>query len=264
MLVALFASPSFGQAIRRPAEFHPGEGSRFTVEEEIVFGDKGADLVVSRGWPVHDAELERYANSVLSKLVANAPAYARSYHYRVSFLFGVSKTITGYANGHIIIMLPILREFSDENEFATVLAHEIGHIALRHGGILQTIIDQCNADTDEMRKRSASDKEIEVRSHAYSEDYFAKAQHHEFEADAFGIQLALAAGYDPRSATKWLDRHNESDTAHPPGGIRAESMRLEMTAYLTAHPEWQPELLDKKAYSAFLLHAFRLKGPRYK
>ena len=101
------------------------------MQQDIEIGRQSA-AQAERELPVmRDASLERYLNDVAQRLVAVAPG-AR-YPYRVRAVDSSDINAFTFPGGFLYVNRGLLTATRNESELAGVLAHEISHVALRHG-----------------------------------------------------------------------------------------------------------------------------------
>src|SRR5688572_12478933 len=103
----------------------------FSPEQDVEIGRQSA-AEVQRQMPVlSDRELEAYVNRIGQKLAANAPGPKFPYEFRVVN----ASDINAFAlpGGPIYLNRGIIDSARNEGEVAGVLAHEIAHVAVRHG-----------------------------------------------------------------------------------------------------------------------------------
>jgi predicted Zn-dependent protease len=105
----------------------------FTPEQEYFIGRSVAAVILSRYQPLTNQPANDYLN-LLGQTLAQAsdmPEIFRGYR----FLILDTDEINAFATpgGHIFITRGLLRCCHNEDAVAAILAHEIGHIQLKHG-----------------------------------------------------------------------------------------------------------------------------------
>lgn len=103
----------------------------FSPEQDVEIGRQSA-AEVQRQMPVlNDREVEAYVNRIGQKLAANTAGPRFPYEFRVVN----ASEINAFAlpGGPIYLNRGIIDNAKNEGEIAGVLAHEIAHVALRHG-----------------------------------------------------------------------------------------------------------------------------------
>ena len=103
----------------------------FSAEQDVQIGAESA-AQAERQLPIlRDREVEEYVNRIGQKLAAQAGGPGFRYQFRVVN----ASDINAFAlpGGYIYINRGILDQSKNEGEVAGVIAHEIAHVALRHG-----------------------------------------------------------------------------------------------------------------------------------
>ena len=157
-----------------------------------------------------------------------------------------SREINGFSlpGGHVYITTALLR-LANDNELASVLAHEIGHIVARHS--LKTL--QKSQEYDEIAKSigeltgvagsAARDIGVALGQMLGSQLLTSHSRDEEREADFLGVRGMARAGFDPQGMITMfqkLQRIEEQDSSllgtlfsdHPDAGERIENTRYEI------------------------------------
>lgn len=133
-------------ARRQPTPLAPSPLNKYTIEEDGELGAKmtgaGAFSRFNQAHFVFDAALTGYVRGLFDELLAVAPDYAKKFTYKVQ-LYRDPDGKNAYAvpGGQIFVSLEIISELPSEGALAGVLAHEMGHVALRHSTAQMTFID---------------------------------------------------------------------------------------------------------------------------
>lgn len=180
----------------------------------------------SRGYGlVGEQALNAYLNRVLQRLLEHAPEKpipAQAYVVADS-TFGANAS----PDGAIFVNLGLIRDLESEDELAFILAHELSHVILRHHGsdwyvqaerralVGMTLANEMAGKVQQMagtRVPGSQDLQtaILVGSLVYEVSDVAVApfftREEEDEADIFGLDLMIAAGYNMTAATKVLEK----------------------------------------------------------
>ncbi|HVG21998.1 MAG TPA: M48 family metallopeptidase [Blastocatellia bacterium] len=220
----------------RPApHFKPGF-NLFKPEQDIELGRQSAQQV-SRQMPVlNDSAIDGYVRQLGAKLAARAPGYKFPYEFHVVG----TKDINAFAlpGGFVFINAGTIAAAKNEGELAGVMAHEISHVALRHGtnqatkayiaktglGVLSGIAGGTSTDLGQI---------IGAIGGAGANALFLKfGRTAESQADLEGARIMAEAGYDPRDmanffktlAEKGGQRVPEFLSDHPDPGNRYQSV----------------------------------------
>lgn len=266
LLVVLFAvvtlgsclTPVQGQTLPRSMQLVPRTDSRYTVEEEIAYGRQA---IAAENWGinrngkpfrVYNAELQKYSEQLLKRLLLKAPKYVNFYQYVVWLVYSDELAFSS-PDGHIFISLQLLASAESEDELAFVIAHEISHPALRHDGSTQTKIEESNRLTSAFvwQMRNQPDRDLRVFQFYEQHRLFLRQCMHqdEFEADALGARIAMAAGYNPSGAAdRLIIKPLDPDDLHPASRDRGLALKEEITALRQLQPAWRPARYGKRQF----------------
>lgn len=103
----------------------------FSAQQDVEIGQQSA-MAAERQLPIlNDRQVEQYINNIGQRLAANAGGPNFQYRFRVVN----ASDINAFAlpGGYIYINRGIIENAKTEGEVAGVVAHEIAHVALRHG-----------------------------------------------------------------------------------------------------------------------------------
>jgi hypothetical protein len=127
----LFVVVAIGaQAASGPKEFKPGF-NLFSKQQDIQLGREAAAQVEQQMQVVRDAQLESYIERIGRKLAASPRASDFPYTFKVVN----DPSINAFAlpGGPTFVNTGLIKAAENEAQLAGVLAHEISHVALRHG-----------------------------------------------------------------------------------------------------------------------------------
>jgi beta-barrel assembly-enhancing protease len=127
VVMALMLAPSLAQAQTKvKAGFN-----LFSPDQDVEVGRQSAAQANAQLPLITDSQIDSYVNRIGQRLVAQAPGPKFPYEFHV-----VNATdINAFAlpGGPIYINRGVLENAKNEGEVAGVIAHEISHVALRHG-----------------------------------------------------------------------------------------------------------------------------------
>jgi predicted Zn-dependent protease len=125
--------PSTAQSITKSTTAVSKSIEEFTPEQEYYIGRSVAAVILTKYPPFTNQPANEYLNLLGQTLaqVSDMPEIFRGYR----FLVLNSNEINAFATpgGHIFITRGLLRCCRNEDAVAAILAHEIGHIQLKHG-----------------------------------------------------------------------------------------------------------------------------------
>jgi predicted Zn-dependent protease len=197
-----------------------GKGVNFySIEREIALGKGLAQQVERSAKLVDDPVIAEYVNRVGQNLVRNSDAH-------VPFTIKVidSDQVNAFAlpGGFFYVNSGLILRADSEAELAGVMAHEIAHVAARHG--------TKDATKGELAQLAmiplimlgpggwAGYGLYEGLQFAIPMSFLQFSRQHEYEADYLGLQYMYKAGYDPNAFVTFFEKI-EADEKRQPGTI---------------------------------------------
>ena len=214
-LPQLRASPerSAHLQLRQPISFplpEKGAISAITWQQETEIGKQASKEVTALFGVYRDPKVERYVIDVGNRVLATSHLRRPGADEQVRntpVTFGVldSPIINAMAlpGGYIYVTRGMLAHLNNEDQLATVLAHEIGHVAARHAArqAWQQQIGQGlllgGALLGQGLGLPAQDI-LNLGGMAAQLIFLRYSREDELEADKLGVEYSSAAGYDPR------------------------------------------------------------------
>jgi len=215
----------------------------FSVEQDIEIGRQSA-AEAQRELPVlANASLERYLNRVVGVLAEQAPG-AR-YPYQVRVVNSPDINAFTFPGGFLYVNRGLLEAARTESELAGVVAHEMAHVALRHGTHQASKAYAANAGLGILggllgRDGGEPSKVLQVIGGVGLNAVFLKfSRNAEYEADLVGVRMLKRAGFDTAAMGDFFELLRDQQrrdpgkleqffSSHPAPGDRAERMRAEV------------------------------------
>lgn len=201
-------------------------GGRTDTQKEIELGRESYDQMLRQGLLSRNEAAINRVNRIFASLINVMPE--RLYPYQVVLVGTNEVNASCLPGGYICVYEGLESQLKSDDALAFVLAHEIGHGALRHWS--------------RRARKQQSDVAFGVllagitgvgNNHAVLKS-LAHTRAHEREADGFGVELYLKAGYDPNRVTSVVDLfdHLSPDSgrvpyyllSHPPNAERREAI----------------------------------------
>jgi predicted Zn-dependent protease len=172
------------------------------------------------GFILPEPGLNDYVQSIYSRLLAGRPA-PENVHFAVRVLRDSTVQAFGLPNGTIYLTTGMLAALGNEGQLAGIVAREIAHVSLRH---------QYLQNREARTKKIAAKIALVTSSETAGSVVFAILDHEgafewvygngygegkETEADRDSVALMSAAGYDPRSTLRALERLDENLEIEP-------------------------------------------------
>ncbi|MBC7910069.1 MAG: M48 family metalloprotease [Pyrinomonadaceae bacterium] len=240
MAVAVFAMPlsAFGQTqIKAP-------GNKYSLNDDVQAGRQAAQEVERQMPMLRDGVVDRYVEEVGRRLVAAIPQQFQHSQFRYSFGVVNARDINAFAlpGGPMYVNRGMIEAARTEGEMAGVMAHEISHVALRHGTAQATKAQKFQWGAIAGAIAGAviggpAGSIIGQGSQMAIGTYFLKySREYERQADILGAQIMARAGYDPRDLANMFrtieqqgggSRGPEWMSSHPNPGNRYEAIARE-------------------------------------
>lgn len=147
-----------------------------------------ASIVAQSGGGYSDPRLVAYVAAIGERLRVAAGPEAGPFRFTFTLLDSPGVVAFAQPGGYIYLSRGLLALASTESEVAAVMAHEMGHVILRHGAYRQRL-----------QKSMAGQAPGAI---AGATNRLSRAQ--ELEADERSVRLLAAAGYDPGTQERFL------------------------------------------------------------
>jgi len=226
-----------------------GEGINFySLEKEIALGKQLAQEVERQAKVIDDPVIAEYVNRVGQNLVRNSDA-------KVPFTIKVldAEEVNAFAlpGGFFFVNSGLLLKAETEAELAGVMAHEIAHVAARHGTRQATKGDLMQIGTIPLifmggwagyAIRQGAGLAIPMGFLTFSRAY-------EREADYLGLQYLYKSGYDPTAFVDFFEKIQTLEkkkpgsvakvfSTHPMTDDRIKKAQDEIQTILKPKPEY--------------------------
>jgi hypothetical protein len=226
LAVLLALAPGAGVA-EGQTKINPG-WNMFSAQQDVEIGQQSA-VQAERQLPIlRDADVENYINRIGQKLAANAGGPRFQYRFRVVN----ASDINAFAlpGGYIYINRGIIESAKNEGEVAGVVAHEIAHVALRHGTHQASKAYAAQAGLQILggllggRVGNNTAQILNVVGGVGLNALFLKfSRELETQADVRGAQILAASGYTPADMVSFFHQLERVD-------------RSKKTTWLSHHP----------------------------
>jgi Zn-dependent protease with chaperone function len=199
MTLAIFVAPGavFAQT---PISYH---SNKYSVNDDVKVGRQAAAEVEQQMPIMSDQEVTAYVEDIGRRLVANIPPQFQHAEFRYYFKVVNASDINAFAlpGGPMYVNRGMIEAARTEGEVAGVMAHELSHVALRHGTAQATKAQKYSvlAGIAGIAGTILGGQGIGQLGQAAVGAYFLKfSREYETEADVLGAQIMARAGYDPR------------------------------------------------------------------
>jgi predicted Zn-dependent protease len=235
--------------IRRIGERGIGQGVNFySLEKEDILGKRMAGQVERSSRLIKDPVITEYINQIGQKIVRNSDA-------KVPFTIKVidSDEVNAFAlpGGYFYVNSGLIEAADNEAELAGAMAHEIAHVAARHGTRSATKSRIWNmASVPLIFVGGPVGYGLEEAAGVVGPlSFFKFTRNAEREADLLGLQYAYQSGYDPRAFVDLFERLEAQEkkhrstlakafSTHPMTADRVKWAEQDIADYLPPRPEY--------------------------
>ncbi|HEY6549094.1 MAG TPA: M48 family metallopeptidase [Vicinamibacteria bacterium] len=173
----------------------------FSVEQDVEIGRQSAAEAERKLPMLRNRNVDRYLGQIVTRLAAHAPG-AR-YPYAIKAVNDSSINAFALPGGPMYVNRGLFEASRSEAELASVLAHEMAHVALRHGthqaskaylgqaglGILGGLLGKNGGDTAKIVNA--------VGGLGLNAVFLKFGRDAEYQADQVGAEIMAATGYNP-------------------------------------------------------------------
>lgn len=178
----------------------------FSPKQEMEIGRQSSIAVEKRLPLLSDAGVNEYFNRLGQTLVTRAPGERYPYSFKIVNVFEVNAF--AFPGGPIYVTRGAIEAARSEGELAGALAHEIAHVALRHGAsqASKAYLSQAGLGAlGGLVGDSAAPNVIgAIGGFGFNTVFLKHGREAEAEAHALGAQILARAGYDPREMTAFF------------------------------------------------------------
>ncbi|HJR58928.1 MAG TPA: M48 family metallopeptidase [Vicinamibacterales bacterium] len=217
--------------------------NKYSPADDVKLGREAAAEVEKQMPMLDDDRVDDYVENVGERLVENIPAEFRHEGFRYTFDVVNLREINAFAlpGGPMYAHRGMIEKAATEGEMAGVLAHEISHVALRHGTAQATKatpyqLGQVGSAILGAIIGGRTGQVISgVGQFGFGAAFLRFSRDYEKQADILGAQIMARTGYDPRemaSMFRTIEKQGgggapEFLSNHPNPGNRAEYITRE-------------------------------------
>lgn len=240
-------------ALNQSAKAISTAAEEINPEQEYYIGRAVAANVLTsyKLWNGNPA-LTSYLNNICAAITINSPRPNVFNGYHVAILDNNEINAFATSGGHIFVTRGLIKAAKTEDALASVIAHEVAHIQLKHGikAIRNSRITQAIISSGVSTIGTATGMDISQLTDTLKESVgeivntmissgYSQAQ--EFEADNNAMVLLASAGYNPESLIEMLKSLSSVQTSgsgfgktHPTPAQRIRNAELSVKKYKVA------------------------------
>jgi len=274
LFAGLALSPVLARGVGKP-DFKPGFNF-YSPQEDAQLGAESSSQVDKQIPLLNDPEPLKYLNSLGRRLIAFAPNNHAEFAWQFRIVNSAEINAFALPGGYIYVNRGVFEAAEDEAQLAGVIAHESGHVVMRHGthiasqavlaqggmAILAGIFGQSKSLTSQVVQLGLG---LGVDSMMLKYSRTAETQ-----ADEVGTYILYQAGYDPHAmaqffqiiAKKYPQRTLQLFSDHPNPENRMKDVDAEIAQLgpLRGTRTDSPEYEGAKQYMAALAPPPQNKG----
>ena len=204
---------------------------QITPENEYYIGRATAAIILNDYNLYNEPNLTKYLNKICGAITINSEKPDLYNGYYVAVLDSDEINAMATPGGHILITRGLLKCTSNEEELASVIAHEIAHIQKQHSisaiktsrfkdlslNVASLAINESDNDEAKQMMSVFGDSVDDVVSSLVLNGF---SQEQEFEADAYALELLNNAGYNPHSIVNMLKTLEQNQANHKRGFVK--------------------------------------------
>jgi predicted Zn-dependent protease len=204
---------------------------QITPENEYYIGRATAAIILNDYDLYNEPNLIKYLNKICGAITINSEKPDLYNGYYVAVLDSDEINAMATPGGHILITRGLLKCTSNEEELASVIAHEIAHIQKQHSisaiktsrfkdlslNVASLAINESDNDEAKQMMSVFGDSVDDVVSSLVLNGF---SQEQEFEADSYALELLNNAGYNPHSIVNMLKTLEQNQANHKRGFVK--------------------------------------------
>ncbi len=206
--------------------------NKYSVQDDVKLGQQASQEVEQQMPILNDREATDYVAEVGRRLARAIPPEFQHSEFRYQFKVVNASDINAFAlpGGYMYVNRGMIDAAQNEGEMAGVMAHELSHVALRHGTAQATEqskpVNQILGIGAILGGAILGGQTGAQLGQIFAQGYFTRfSRKYETQADTLGAQIMARAGYNPQDLAnmfKTIERQS--------GGSRSPE-------FLSSHPD---------------------------
>jgi len=207
----------------------------FTIRDELELARKFDLMIESRFFVVQDTEITSYIQMLVERIVKSMPP--QPFPIKVTVVRNNALNAFASAAGHITVFTGLIANLNNEDELASVLAHELAHVSERHvarsieknqligvGSLLGMLAGVLIG----AKGNGESSEAAMIGTIAGAQATMLKySRENEQEADQYGLGFLVDSGFGPSGMTQAFEKIRKMQWLAGGGDV---------PSYLTTHP----------------------------
>ena len=227
-----------------------------TTEEEIQLGRKMSSEIEKEEKRLDNPAIQTYVRRIGERLAQQSPRQDVPYEFTV---IDNPEIVNAFAlpGGHMYIYTGLMMMCDNEAELASVMAHEIGHVAAKHHGETLTRQMGYQALADIILGRNASQGVQAVSQLAANAAAMSFSRAQEREADRLGMDFLFRAGYKPEPMVDFMRKLAQLEQE------QGEGRQPRFLQFMASHPATEERIASLDAFVQTYPLDLRNQSPTY-
>ena len=184
----------------------------FSPEQEMILGELNAERMAGEIRYLQDEKILAYVREIGERLVRHLPPTGLKFQFFIIDIPDANAFNT--PGGYIFISRKLIGFTKTEDELAGVMAHELGHAAVRHAATDMSELFKKILNVTQLSDRKDITEKFNLLIERERTKSISRASGHEsaqqLEADRIGLFAMVAAGYDPNAFSEFFARLTEA------------------------------------------------------
>jgi WD40 repeat protein len=184
----------------------------FSPEQEMILGDLNYQRLGGETRYIKDEKLLAYVRDIGDRLVRHLPPTGLKFQFFIIDIPDANAFNT--PGGYVFISRKLIGFTKTEDELAGVMAHELGHAAVRHAASDMSELFKKILNVTQLGDRKDITDKFNLLIERERTKSVSRGSGHEsaqqLEADRIGLFAMVAAGYDPNAFPEFFARLTEA------------------------------------------------------
>jgi WD40 repeat protein len=184
----------------------------FSPEQEMILGELNSQRMAAETRYLQDEKLLAYVRNIGERLVRHLPPTGLKFQFFIIDIPDANAFNT--PGGYVFISRKLIAFTKTEDELAGVMAHELGHAAVRHAASdMSDLFKKILNVTQLSDRKDIIEKYNQLIERARTKSVSRPSGHEsaqQLEADRIGLFAMVSAGYDPNAFSEFFARLTEA------------------------------------------------------
>ncbi len=242
MLAVGLAGATLAWAARQAgAPLRPSSLNFFTRAQDVELGHEAAQEILKQNEVVNDPMLQSYLRRIGGRLAATPEASDSGFKFTFTVLNNPKVNAFAVPGGPMFVNTGLFQAVDNEAQLAGAMAHEMGHVILRHGTTQLSKQNLLEIPAILAEKATGSELlgKLAQAGVVLGVNRFTRTD--ESEADAMGAHLMAEAGWDPIQLGRFFEKLQGTNgpaflaflSDHPDPGNRERAIEDEVRTMRT-------------------------------